>query len=317
MAIRKKTVNYRVDGCACQQGYVNIGDCDDDNVYDKDGAVVAGAVITAAGDCPQEVVMVCDPNTPPPEPPVPPVPFTVDGQDCAGVAKPATGLPGQLTQIVQAPGQVLSVRMCSDDAADFELACGIDPDTGHTIQTAYKIVAGQFVVINRWDVNTGAAWTGDATTLASCAGVTQESDPREVCVNGAELTQWVVMEAGMPTGTVFYTNNAGQLVEVAPDAVVTLGVCPVIKEVVVCLPTISSAFGNDLASLSPGHSVAIQKSSCCVIRVVTSAGSFLVGKGVGAYSTGDFNCPVTVDSVEIVSGPCTAADVIVTTQGKG
>jgi hypothetical protein len=36
-----------------------------------------------------------------------------------------------------------------------------------------------------------------------------------------------------------------------------------------------------------------------------------------AYSTSDFNCPVTVESVEIVSGTCTAADVIVTTQGKG
>jgi hypothetical protein len=63
--------------------------------------------------------------------------------------------------------------------------------------------------------------------------------------------------------------------------------------------------------------VAIQKSSCCVIRVVTSAGSFLVGKGMTAYSTDSFNCPVTVTAVEIVSGTCTAADVIVTTQGKG
>ncbi len=258
-------------------------------------------------------VQVCDDTTPP----EPPGPITLDGQDCAGAAKPATGLPGQLTQIVQAPGQVLSVRMCSDDAADFELACGIDPDTGHTIQTAYKIVAGQFVVINRWDVNTGAAWTGDAATLASCAGVTQESDPREVCVGGANLTQWVVMEAGMPTGTVFYTNNAGQLVEVAPGAEVTLGACPVIREVVVCLPTISSAFGNDLASLSPGHSVAVMKPTCCAIAVTTSAGVFMVPKGVGAYSTTDFNCPITVDSVSIVSGTCDVADVVITTQSKG
>jgi hypothetical protein len=125
------------------------------------------------------------------------------------------------------------------------------------------------------------------------------------------------MEAGMPTGTVFYTNNAGQIVEVAPGAEVTLGACPVIREVVVCLPTISSAFGNDLTSLSPGNSVSIQKDACCVVKVTTSAGSFIVRKGMTAYSTTDFNCPVTVDAVEIVSGNCTAADVIVTTQGKG
>jgi hypothetical protein len=83
------------------------------------------------------------------------------------------------------------------------------------------------------------------------------------------------------------------------------------------LPTISSAYGNDLTSLSPGNSVAIQKPSCCEVRVVTSAGSFLVRKGMTAYSTADFNCPVTVSAVEIVSGSCTAAEVIVTTQGKG
>ena len=316
MAIRKKTVHYRVDGCACQQGYVNIGDCDDNNVYDKDGVVVAGAVITAAGDCPQEVVMVCDPNAVPVEPPVV-VPITLDGQDCDGAALPATGNPGELVQIVQAPGQVLSVRMCSDDAADFELACGVDPDTGHTIQTAYKIVAGQFVVINRWDVVSGLAWTGDAATLESCNGVTQESDPREVCVGGVNLTQWVVMEAGMPTGTVFYTNNAGQIVEVAPGAEVTLGACPVIREIELCLPTISSAFGNDLSSLLAGQSISIQKNNCCAIKVKTSAGDFIVSKDMTGYSTGDFNCPVTVDSIEILSGTCSLADIVVTTQKAG
>lgn len=60
MAVKKKTINYRVNGCACLPGYVLIGDCNDNNVYDMDGVVVPGAVITAAGDCPQEVVVVCD-----------------------------------------------------------------------------------------------------------------------------------------------------------------------------------------------------------------------------------------------------------------
>lgn len=255
-------------------------------------------------------VQVCDDTTPPVV-----VPITLDGQDCAGVAKPATGNPGELVQIVQAPGQVLSVRFCSDDNADFELACGIDPDTGHTIQTAYKIVAGQFVVINRWDVNTGAAWTGDANTLASCSGVTQESDPREVCVGGTALTQWVVMEAGLPTGTVFYTNNSGQLVEVAPGAEVTLGAC--VQADNPCIPSISSAPANALTGLLAGRSISIQKSNCCSIKVKTSAGDFIVSKDFTGYSTGDFNCDVTVESVEILSGTCSLADIIVTTQHPG
>ena len=247
----------------------------------------------------------------------------VDGVSRVQWVVKENGVPTGLVYYTDADGQLVEVAsgagvtLGSCDSADFELSCGVDPDTGHTIQTAYKIVAGQFVVINRWDVVSGLAWTGDAATLESCNGVTQESDPREVCVGGVNLTQWVVMEAGMPTGTVFYTNNAGQIVEVAPGAEVTLGACPVIREIELCLPTISSAFGNDLSSLLAGQSISIQKSNCCAIKVKTSAGDFIVSKDMTGYSTGDFNCPVTVDSIEILSGTCSLADIVVTTQKAG
>jgi hypothetical protein len=53
------------------------------------------------------------------------------------------------------------------------------------------------------------------------------------------------------------------------------------------------------------------------LKVTTSAGDFIVSKDATGYSTGDFKCPVTVTGVEILSGTCDLADVIVTTQFSG
>ena len=84
-----------------------------------------------------------------------------------------------------------------------------------------------------------------------------------------------------------------------------------------CAPTISSSFANDLSVLLPGTTISIQKPNCCVLRVTTSVGSFLVSKTAVAYSTSEFNCPVTVTGVTVVSGTCDLASVIVTTQNAG
>jgi hypothetical protein len=303
MAIRKKTVKYRVDGCACLDGWVNIGECDDNNVYDMAGVPVPGAVVTPAGDCPTEVTVVCG-NAPPPEP------ITLDGQDCEGAAKPATGLPGEIIQVVQAPGQVMTVRICEGDK-DFELSCGVDPVTGHQVQTAYKIVAGEFVLIKRWDTVTGTEWTGDPATLEGCGGKPLEAEQELFCDGGVEFLRWYTIEDGLPTGQYVDTDFTGAPYTVTDEANIKRGAC---VPVVLCEPTISSATGDAVETLLPGHSVAIQKAACCSIRVTTSAGSFIVRKGMTAYSTADFACPVEVTAVDVLEGKCTAADVIVTTQ---
>lgn len=256
-------------------------------------------------------VMCGQGNPPPTEPPEPPEPLTLDGQDCDGAALPATGNPGELVQIVQPPGQVLSVRFCSEDNADFELSCGVDPLTGHQIQTAYKIVAGEFVLIKRWDTVTGTEWTGDPATLEGCGGKPLEAEQELFCDNGVEFLRWYTIEDGVPTGQYIDTDFTGAPYTVTDESGIKRGAC--VAEVL-CEPTISSAPGDTLAGLLPGHSIAIQKAACCVIKVTTSAGSFIVRKGMTAYSTADFACPVTVTAVEVLEGKCTAADVIVTTQ---
>lgn len=150
--------------------------------------------------------------------------ITFEGQNCNGESVAVEGNKGEIVQVVQAPGQVMTVRICEDDR-DFELSCGKDPETGHEVQTAYKITAGAFVLINRWDTVTGEEWTGDPAVLESCGGATIESDPRDACVNGQDLTQWVVKSEGVPTGVVFFTDAAGQLVEVEAGAEISFGQC--------------------------------------------------------------------------------------------
>lgn len=239
--------------------------------------------------------------------------ITLDGQACDGTLLPATGKPGQLVNVVQEPGQVLTVRICEDDR-DFELSCGIDPATDHQIQTAYRITSGEFVLIKRWDTVTGEEWTGDPATLEGCGGKPIESEQELFCDNGVEFLRWFVIEDGMPTGQYVDTDFTGAPYTVTDEANVKRGACVPVE---VCEPTISSAPGNALGTLLPGTSVSIQKNNCCSLRVTTSAGSFIVAKEVTGYSTGDFKCPVTVTGLEILSGTCNLADVIVTTQFAG
>jgi hypothetical protein len=274
-----------------------------ETVYtDKDGAVIEGKEVA----CPLKVEVVTQPVEPP-------SPITLEGQDCAGDAKPATGLPGQIMQITQAPGQTLTVRICETDR-DFELSCGKDPATGHQIQTAYTATASGPVILWRVDTVTGLPWTGDPTTLEDCGGTKLESDPIEMCDGGVEFIRWVVKKDGKPTGVTYDTDLSMQPYTVTDEANVTKGKC---VPDVICEPTISSAPGNALGTLLPGTSVSVQKSNCCALKVTTSAGSFIVSKDVTGYSTGDFKCPVTVTAVEVLSGTCDLADVIVTTQFAG
>jgi hypothetical protein len=125
------------------------------------------------------------------------------------------------------------------------------------------------------------------------------------------------------TATTTYYDKFGE--EIA-DAVETA--CPIKVEVLApqvdpstpptaCAPTISSAPADTLAGLLSGTSIGIQKPACCSLKVTTSAGEFIVTKDARAFGTDKFKCAVTVTKVEIVSGTCNLADVIVTTQFEG
>lgn len=229
----------------------------------------------------------------------------LEGQDCAGESLPATGKPGELVQVVQAPGQVLTVRICEDDR-DFELSCGIDPETGHQVQTAYRIVNGEFELIKRWDTVTGLEWTGDPATLEGCGGKPLESEQELFCDAGTEFFRWYVIEDGEPTGQYIDTDFAGAPYTVTDEAGIKRGACVAESE-----NSVSSVTGNDLSGLEPGTSFAVYKNECCSLKLTTSIGTIIIPKTATAYSTQIFKTAFTIDAVEVVDGTCDLATVTI------
>lgn len=243
----------------------------------------------------------------------PPGPVTLIGEDCDGAPVSVTGNAGEMTAVVQAPGTVFKVQVC-DNAKDYEKVVLCDATTNHKIAVITNFADPSAPDVSYWDLNTGAVWTGSVDDLETCPDSDTESDAELACDSGTEFLRWFVKKDGVPTGVVFDTDLSGLPYTVTDPAAVTLGKC---VAATVCTPTISSAFADDLSALLPGNSISIQKPSCCAIKVTTSAGNFLVRKGMMAYSTADFNCPVTVTAVDVVSGTCDVAEVIVTTQALG
>lgn len=238
-----------------------------------------------------------------------PTPITLEGQDCDGAPVAVTGNSGELTAVVQAPGTVFKVQLC-DSAKDYEKVILCDVTTGHKIAVITDFTDPTSPAVTYWDINASAAWTGSIDDLEACPDTDLESDPIEMCDGTSTFLRWIVKSNGEPTGEKFDTNLTGAPYTVVDEALATLGKCEA-----ECVPTISSTFGDNLSVLLPGTTISVQKPTCCALKVMTSAGSFLIAAGVAAYSTSTFKCAVSVEAIEIVKGTCNIADVIITTQG--
>lgn len=196
------------------------------NMTTRDGQhIPIGAVYQGVVEGSNVYALMTTDATPPPPPPEP---ITLDGQDCAGEARPATGMPGQIIRVVQDPGQVMTVRICDDSASrDWEVVMRCDPVTDEQIMFQWDVHTNPPTLVSATNLSTGQPFTGDADTLVSCGGSKLESDDRDVCVNGQNLTQWVVKRNGEPTNVVYYTDSKGQMIDVASDADVIVGRCEV------------------------------------------------------------------------------------------
>lgn len=151
---------------------------------------------------------------------------TLTGTDCEGEAAPLTGKEGQIVQVVQAPGQVLSVRFCDDMASrDWELVKRCHPDTGAEILFQWDVRTNPPTLVSATDLTTGLPFTGDANALIACGSTSASVQTNEVCYNGQTLTQWVVTEDGIPTGVVYYTDVSGAIVEDVDPTQLTSGKC--------------------------------------------------------------------------------------------
>lgn len=235
------------------------------------------------------------------------------------------------------------VEICNPDpGVDYELvftdAIPICVDNGNgtfsTWHTRERIVWDSVTstVISRTTEysSDGATWNTTApssfkvgaceTPLVDCELII--TDPIPICVEISPLVgeicggtapvheQWFVREkinwnsiTCLETDKVVeYSNDAITWSTTAPTGTITVGNCPCPVEIK--NPAISEAFGNDLSTLQAGHNFSITKPSCCKIKVTTSVGSFHVLENIQFYNTSDFECPITITAVEVISGNC-------------
>lgn len=129
-----------------------------------------------------------------------------------------------------------------------------------------------------------------------------------VCVDGNTWTKWYVLDViddGVPNVVSVFWLDQNDAPQPSPDPLLIDNVnCKP-----VCLPSISDAFGDDLSTLFAGNSFVITKPDCCKILVTTSVGIFTLREKETYYATTDFNCPITIDSISIVSGTCSLSDI--------
>lgn len=154
----------------------------------------------------------------------PPEPITLEGEDCDGAAVSVTGEPGQLSHVIQAPGTVFKVQLC-DNSKDIEKVVLCDVTNEHKVAVISDFKDPTAPVVSYWDLNTGAAWTGDVADLVACSDVDLESDDVEMCDAGTTFLRWIVKRNGVPTGDKFDTDLSGQAYTVTSEAGVTSGKC--------------------------------------------------------------------------------------------
>jgi hypothetical protein len=142
-----------------------------------------------------------------------------------------------------------------------------------------------------------------------CVKCCKDTEIVEMCDDGVSFLRHFVYQDG-EFQYKYDTDLAGVSYTVTDEAGVRLGACEPIE----CDQSICSATGDDLSTLCPGTSISIQKPDCCKLLVTTDVGSFIVAAKASSYSTSDFKCPVTVTNVEVLSGNCDLANVIITTQ---
>jgi hypothetical protein len=219
-------VNVRINGAGpCIEGWVDTGDCApraSRPIYTmfEGGVVIPGAVITPAGACPKEVMLT------------PGTDITIMGQDCAGLPLPVTAPYGTVAQVVQAPGQVLTVRMCpTAKVQDREMVVLCAPDgTKVVIQnvTPEDAPLGTAPTFEAWGLN-GVPYGGAVAALTDCGAEKVDiSAGEDYCAAGVNYTRVDVISTTtlLPVG-VLWLNDAGA--PVAAPVAPTKGVCIVIR----------------------------------------------------------------------------------------
>lgn len=219
MTYPRKPVCYRLNGGPCQKGYQNV-DCNTGEVYatPDDLVVLAGAVVTPCGDCPDELALAST---------------LKPALLCDGTTEDA--LSAGPMQTIPHPGYVQRVMVCRPEGEfDREVAIWCHADTGEavTVVTLWPTDAsvGTGPVVETYTVG-GAVWAGDRAKLVKCAPRDIEPVSQNVCVGGVPYTRTTFFNADDQTTAGLVWQDATGSVVPAPVGTVVLGACPQVTPV--------------------------------------------------------------------------------------
>jgi hypothetical protein len=195
------------------------------------GAPVAGFTPAMQVDCAQfQETISCSTATSPP--------ITLTGQDCSGASVPVVGNAGQLTEIVQRPGQVLSVKICTPSEYDREVSVLCDPANGFSPVNLVTLwpesaVPGTPPTVEAYNPN-GTPFVGAVGSLVKCPGEKIDIVSERWCAGGAPYERISFFDISVTPPTLVSTlwrDNSGAVV-VNPGSG-SLGECVATRKVLV------------------------------------------------------------------------------------
>jgi len=205
-----------------------------------------------------------------------------------------------ITDLLQNPATTSST--------DPEVVC-LSNDGGATVVTGWEV----FDTATNPPTSTlyigGVAVTG--YSVVPCSSTSKDREILQVCVDGKVWTKVVTFEGDLPI-TFLWLDDTDAPVAAPDPLLINNANC-----VSLCAPTVSDAFADDISTLLPATNFIITKPEYCRVLVTTSVGSFTLREKETYYATTDFNCPVTITDVQIVSGSCTLSDIHIISNFKG
>lgn len=214
-----------------------------------------------------------------------------------------------IVQTIPHGDYIQKVQICSvTPDKDYEVVC-ISNDNGLTIVkgiqefTDFTTTPPTYTLwLNGIDVTT-------TYTIVPCETNNKyDYEIKEICVDGQLWNKIYVLDKqgdNIPNLiTTIWTDQYDNIVTIPDISLINNINC---QEK--CEPLITDAYGDDLSTLSLGHSISITKPTCCELLVITTIGTFRIVKGIQSYSTAIFECPVGVTDINILSGNCTLSDV--------
>jgi hypothetical protein len=180
---------------------------------------------------------------------------TLTGHDCNDTALPAVGVSGQLVEIVQRPGQVLSVKMCTPSDFDREVSVLCDPANSFAPVNLVTLwptnaVPGTPPTVEAYNPN-GTAYAGAIGSLVKCPGETIDTVSERWCDNGVPYERISFYDVSVTPAVLVSTmwrDNSGAVV--AAPATGSLGECVVERKVKVyhAVNTAVTSIGNIIAT---------------------------------------------------------------------